>query len=89
MFVMVVAVLAFLYAGRWPEATYCAVALTALGTSTWFETGPRTLLVLFPIWIALAALEKRRPWLRYAYFGVSAPLAVVLAMLYLSGQWAG
>jgi hypothetical protein len=89
MFVMVVAVLAFLYAWRWPEATYCAVALIALGTSTWFETGPRTLLVLFPIWIALAALEKRRPWLKYAYFGVSAPLAVVLAMLYLSGQWAG
>ncbi len=89
MFVMIVAVLAFLYAGRWPEATYCGIALIALGTSTWFETGPRTLLVLFPLWIALAALETRRPWLRYAYFGLSTPLAVVLGMLYLSGQWAG
>jgi Mannosyltransferase (PIG-V) len=89
MAVMAVAVLAFLYAGRWPEATYCGVALLALGTSTWFETGPRTVLVLFPLWVSLAALEKRQPWLRYAYFGVSAPLAVVLGMLYLSGQWAG
>ena len=89
MAVMIVAVLVFLYAGRWPEATYCGVALVALGTSTWFETGPRTLLVLFPIWVSLAALEGRRPWLRYVYFSVSGPLAVVLAMLYLSGQWAG
>jgi hypothetical protein len=89
MAVMIVAVLVFLYAGRWPDATYCGVALAALGTSTWFETGPRTVLVLFPIWIALAELERRRPWLRYAYFSVSAPLAVVLGMLYLSGQWAG
>jgi hypothetical protein len=89
MAIMIVAVLLFLYAGRWPEATYCGVALVALGTSTWFETGPRTLLVLFPIWVGLAALEERRPWLRYVYFSVSGPLAVVLAMLYLSGQWAG
>jgi hypothetical protein len=89
MAVMIIAVLAFLYAGRWPEATYCAVALLALSTSTWFETGPRTLLVLFPVWVGLAGLERRWPWVRYAYFSLSGPLAVVLAMLYLSGQWAG
>ena len=87
--VMVAAVLAFAWGRRWPEATYCGLALIALGTSTWFETGPRTLLVLFPVWVGLAALDGRWPWLRYAYFGISAPLAVVLAMLYLSGQWAG
>ena len=89
MAVLIVAVLAFSYGRRWPEATFCAVALGALGTSTWFETGPRTVVVLFPISVGLAAQQTRRPWLRYAYFGVSAPLAVVLAMLYLSGQWAG
>jgi len=89
MAVMIVAVLAFLYAGRWPEATYCGLALVALGTSTWFETGPRTVLVLFPLWVSLAALETRRPWLRYAYFGLSAPLAVVLGLMFLAGQWAG
>jgi hypothetical protein len=89
MAVMIVAVLLFLYAGRWPEATYCGIALASLGISTWFETGPRTVLVLFPIWVSLAALEARRPWLRYVYFSVSGPLAVVLAMLFLSGQWAG
>ncbi len=89
MAVMVVATVAFACWRQWPQATYCGLALTALGTSTWFEGGPRTLLVLFPVWVGLAGLEARRPWLRYAYFSVSAPLAVVLAMLYLSGQWAG
>ena len=87
MAVIAAATLAFACWRRWPQAAYCGIALIALGTSTWIETAPRTLLVLFPVWIGLAALEARRPWLRYAYFSVSAPLAVVLAMLFLSGQW--
>ncbi|HTA11508.1 MAG TPA: mannosyltransferase family protein [Streptosporangiaceae bacterium] len=87
--VIAAATLAFACWRRWPQAAFCGLALIALGTSTWVETAPRTLLVLFPVWIGLAALEASRPWLRYAYFGVSAPLAVVLAMLFLSGQWAG
>ena len=83
------AALAFACWRHWPEAAYCGLAVVALGTSTWFETGPRTLLILFPVFIGLAALGVRWPWVRYAYFGISGPLAVVLAMLYLSGQWAG
>jgi hypothetical protein len=84
-----VATLAFACWRRWPQAAYCGLALIALGTSTWVQTAPRTLLLLFPVWIGLATLESRPPWLRYAYFGVSGPLTVVLAMLFLSGQWAG
>ena len=86
---MVTATLAFALLRCWPQATYCGLALLALGTTTWFDTGPRTLLVLFPVWVGLAAFEARQAWVRYAYFAVSGPLAVVLAMLYLSGQWAG
>jgi hypothetical protein len=87
--VMGVAALAFLAAGRWPQATYCLVALAAVGTTTWFDTGARTLLVQFPIWVGLAALEVRQSWIRYAYLAISGPLAVVLGLMYLSGQWAG
>ncbi len=86
---MVLATLAFACWRHWPEAVYCGLAVIALGTSTWYETGPRTLAILFPVFIALAAVDARRHWVRYLYFGVSGPLAVVLAMLYLSGQWAG
>lgn len=86
---MVLASVCFAARRRWPEAVYCGLAVVTLGTSTWYQAGPRTLLLLFPVWIALAGLELRWRWIRYAYGAISAPLAVVLALLYLSGQWAG
>ena len=89
MAVMILVTFAFLWRRRWPEAVYCGLAAVALGTSTWFTGCPRTLLVLFPIWIALARLDARHAWLRYAYLSVSAPLAVVLGLLFLTYQWAG
>jgi hypothetical protein len=86
---MALATLAFLWGRRWPEAVYCGLAVLGLGTQTWYQTGPRTLLVLFPVYLALASLDARRPWVRYVYLSVSAPLAVVLGLMFLAGQWAG
>ena len=86
---ILVAALAFAGTRRWPEAVYCGLAVVALGTSTWYQTAPRTLLLLFPVWVALSRLGQRWPGIRYAYLAVSTPIAVVLGMLYLSGQWAG
>jgi hypothetical protein len=87
--VLILAVVIFAALRQWPQATYCGLALVALSTTTWFETGPRTLMVLFPVFVGLAAAGSRRSWVRYAYVSISGPLAVVLSMLYLSGQWAG
>jgi hypothetical protein len=89
MAVMLIAALAFACWRQWPEAVYCGLAVIAFGTSTWYETCPRTLLVLFPVWVGLARLAARRPWITGAYLAISGPVAVVLGMLYLSGQWAG
>ncbi len=86
---MLLAALAFLWWRRWPEAVYCGLAVLALGTSTWYQACPRTLLVLFPAWIALARLDARWPWIRYVYLSVSAPLAAVIGLLFLTYQWAG
>jgi len=86
---MALATLAFLWRRRWPEATYCGLAVLALGTQTWYQSCPRTLLVLFPVWIALARLGTRRPWVPYVYLGVSAPLAAVVGLLFLTYQWTG
>ena len=86
---MVLAALAFLWWHRWPEAVYCVLPALALGTQTWYQACPRTLLVLFPVWIALAGLDARRTWIRYVYLSVSAPLAAVVGLLFLSYQWAG
>ena len=85
---MLLVTLAFLWWHRWPEAVYCGLAALALATQTWYQGGPRTLLVLFPVWIALAGLDARRTWIRYVYLSVSAPLAVVVGLLFLSYQWA-
>lgn len=89
MAVMLVITVAFASTRRWPEAVYCGLAVIALGTSTWYQAAPRTLLVLFPAWVALARLGERWPAIRYAYLAVSTPIAVVLGMLYLSGMWSG
>jgi hypothetical protein len=86
---MLLATLAFLWWYRWPEAVYCGLAVIALGTQTWYVSCPRTLLVLFPIWVALARIEARQPWARYLYFGLSTPLAVLVGLLFLSYQWTG
>jgi hypothetical protein len=86
---MLLATLAFLCRRRWPEAMYCGLATLALGTQTWYQACPRTLLVLFPAWIALAGIEVRRPWFRYVYLSMSAPVAAVVGLLFLTYQWAG
>lgn len=89
MAVMVLVTIGFAACRRWPEAVYCGLAAVTLGTQTWYQTGPRTLLLLFPVYIALARMDVRRPWIRVAYISVCAPLAAVLGLLFLSGQWAG
>jgi hypothetical protein len=86
---LVLATVAFACWQRWPEAVFCGLAAIALGSATWYMSCPRTMLVIFPIWVALARHERRWPWVGYLYLAVSAPAAVVIAMLYLSGQWAG
>src|SRR5215469_9000401 len=87
MAVMFVATFAFLWCYRWPEAVYCGLPTLALGLQTWYQSLPRTLLILFPIWVALTGLEAHRPWVRYVYLSVSAPLAAVVGLLFLSYQW--
>jgi hypothetical protein len=86
---MLLAALVFLLWRRWPEAVYCGLPVLAIGTQTWYHSGTRTLLLLFPVCAALARLETRRPWARYVYLGVCAPLAAVVGLMYLAYQWAG
>lgn len=73
----------------WPEAVYCGLTAGALVTSTWLESVPRALLVAFPLTVLLARAAARRPWAGRLYLAVSGPLAAVVAVLYLSGRWAG
>ncbi|MFE8979103.1 mannosyltransferase family protein [Streptomyces cyaneofuscatus] len=73
----------------WPEATYIALGLWALGTSYWYMSVPRASLAWWPLWIGLAALTLRRPRLLALYGCLICPLSVVFALAFFTGRWAG
>jgi hypothetical protein len=85
----IVLTLVLLIRRRWPEAVYVALSLLALGTTTWFMSVPRAMLLWWPLWTMLAAWAVRRPWVRTVYVCCVAPVMVGVAVLFLSGQWAG
>ncbi|MFI1292511.1 mannosyltransferase family protein [Streptomyces sp. NPDC020792] len=74
---------------RWPEAAYIGLSLWALGTSYWYMSIPRAMLLWWPLWTALAAVSLRRPRAKTAYLCLIAPLTTVFAITFLSGRWAG
>jgi hypothetical protein len=74
---------------RWPEAVYTALTIGALATSIWYESVPRALLLLWPIWCGIAAAAARRPWVGQLYLAVSVPVAASAGLLFMTGNWAG
>lgn len=74
---------------RWPEALYVALSLLALGTTTWFMSVPRAMLLWWPLWTMLGAWAAKRPLVRTLYVCCVAPIMAAVALLFLSGQWAG
>jgi hypothetical protein len=85
----VIATVALLYRRRWPEAIYVGLTIVALATSIWYESVPRSLLTLWPIWCGLAMLAVRRRWVGQLYLALSIPVSVAIALLFMSGNWAG
>lgn len=71
----------------WPEALYALVTAAALGTSTTYHSVPRTLVVIFPLWMLLGLLMTRRPWTRWVYVGMCVPLLVLVTIRFTQGQW--
>ena len=85
---IILALTAILAAKRWwPEAAYLAVTVAALGTSTMYHSVPRTLVVLFPVWMLLGLWMTDRRWLRIAYLAVCLPLLVLVTIRFTQGQW--
>jgi Gpi18-like mannosyltransferase len=74
---------------RWPEAVYAGLTIAALATSIWYESVPRALLLLWPVWCGLAVMAKRRPWTGQLYLALAIPISAAIGLLYLTGNWAG
>jgi Mannosyltransferase (PIG-V) len=89
MLIGVVVTVILLRMRRWGEATWIGIQVLAFATSYWFFSVPRATLLWFPMWIALAALSFRRPWVWLMYLLLSVPLFGVWAAAYSTGKWAG
>jgi hypothetical protein len=85
----VIATVALLVYRRWPEAIYVGLTILALATSIWYESVPRSLLLLWPLWCGLAVLASRRAWIGHVYLAISIPVSVAIGLLFMSGNWAG
>ena len=88
MAVGVVLAILLLWRNAWPEATYVGLTFAALGTTTFYQSVPRALLIAWPLYLLLAQVADRRPWVGQIYLWICAPLAVVVAMYFFLGQWA-
>ncbi|GAB2960524.1 mannosyltransferase family protein [Nonomuraea fastidiosa] len=87
--VVVAALIWLLVLRRWSEAVYAGGQAAALMTSAYYLSIPRSLLLWFPLWVLLARVSARRPWLMALYVLISGPLMLVNTARFLSGAWAG
>lgn len=74
---------------RWPEFAYVLLSVGTLATSHVYLSVPREMLSWWPLWAALAVWCVQRPWIKSLYLTISAPTAVAIAYMFLSGKWAG
>ena len=66
------------------------LSVFTLITSTYYQSIPREMLLWWPLWVGAAIwLAGKRWWVTGAALAVSGSLAVGVALLYLSGEWAG
>jgi len=86
--VVLVAVTVILARKRWwPEAVYSGVTALSLGTSTMYHSVPRTLIVVFPVWLLLGAWMARYRWFRWTFIAVSVPALILVTIRFTQNQW--
>jgi mannosyltransferase PIG-V len=73
----------------WGEAVWVGTTLGAFATSYWFYSLTRATLLWWPLWIGLAVLLQKRPWLGRLYLALAIPLAAVWAAAFFTGRWSG
>jgi hypothetical protein len=74
---------------EWGQATYLGLSVAALATSTFYLSIARATLLWFPLWICLAQLAARRPWVHTVYLTVATPLMAVVVLAFTAEHWVG
>ena len=87
MAILVAAAVVLVVKRWWPEAVYVAVTAAALGTSTMYHSVPRSIVILFPIWMLLGLWLSRYRWLRWVYVIACVPMLVLVTIRFTQSQW--
>ena len=72
---------------EWGYAVYMASLLAVLMTSSWYDSIPRMLLSMFPIFLLLASVTRNRPSFHDGIVIVLAPLAALGVVVFTQGNW--
>ncbi|MGC4936911.1 mannosyltransferase family protein [Kribbella sp. DT2] len=78
-----------LWRRSWGEAAWVGATVAAFVTSYWVYSLTRATLLWWPLWIGLAVLLHRRPWLGKFYLGLAIPLGAIWAAAFFTGRWSG
>jgi hypothetical protein len=78
-----------LWRRSWGEAAWVAATVSAFCTSFWIYSLTRATLLWWPLWIGLAVLAQRKPWLGRVYLALAIPLAAIWAAGFFTGRWSG
>ncbi|ADB36004.1 hypothetical protein Kfla_7016 [Kribbella flavida DSM 17836] len=78
-----------LWRRSWGEAAWVGANVAAFVTSYWIYSLTRATLLWWPLWIGLAVLAHRRPWLGRLYLAVAIPLGAIWAAAFFTGRWTG
>jgi hypothetical protein len=73
----------------WGEAAYVGLSVAALATSTYYLSVARATLLWFPVWILLAELAAKRPWVQTAYLATAPALMAVAVLTFTNSRWVG
>jgi hypothetical protein len=71
----------------WAESVYVGATALSLGTSSMYYSIPRTLILIFPLWVLVGLWLSGRRWLQWLYVGLAVPALVLVTILFTQGQW--
>lgn len=71
----------------WGEATYVGLTAISLMTADFYQALPRSLLVLFPVWLIIGRWMTVSRTLRWAYLIAAPPMLLMTTYLFSQRQW--
>jgi hypothetical protein len=85
--VLVLFLVVLLFKRWWAESVYVALTLFSMTTGVFFQSVPRSFVVLFPVWMLLGLWLSKRRALLVVYTAVMMPALFVVTMRFAQGQW--